>query len=105
MKDEDDRYPNRPGSVANSDTSEAAADSLDDDLLSRMRRQCLDYITARPQLGATCDEIEVALGMRHQTASARLRELELAGRIEKTSYRRPTRSGRGAQVYLLPRAT
>lgn len=43
--------------------------------------------------------------MRHQTASARVRELVLAGLIEDTGKRRKTRSGRGARVYGLNGST
>lgn len=49
--------------------------------------------------GATCDEVELALGLSHQTASSRLWELEKMGRAEKTEARRTTRSGRKARVY------
>lgn len=50
--------------------------------------------------GATCDEVEVALGLRHQTASARLRELVLKGAIKDSGARRLTRSKRKAAVYV-----
>jgi hypothetical protein len=53
--------------------------------------------------GITCDEIEEQLGMRHQTASARIRELELSSDLIKTDRKRPTRSGRGAFVYIAHR--
>src|SRR4249919_1949633 len=91
-------YPERPGHVRDCDTSTAAADSLDDSLLTRMRAQVFTIIDLRPR-GATCDEIEVALNLRHQTASARVRELALGGVIFDTGERRPTRSGRPARVY------
>lgn len=57
-------------------------------------RECGDY-------GATDDEIEQVLDLRHQTASARRRELELKGLVQKTPRRRPTRSGRNAAVYVV----
>jgi hypothetical protein len=50
--------------------------------------------------GATCDEIELMTGMRHQTASARIRELYLKDRI-KTVGKRQTRSGRMALIWDL----
>jgi len=46
----------------------------------------------------TCDELEVVLGLRHQTASARCSELLAMGSIERTGYTRETRSGRKAAV-------
>lgn len=47
---------------------------------------------------ATCDEVEVALGMNHQTCSARFSELKAAGLIQPT-VRRKTRTGATAQVW------
>jgi predicted transcriptional regulator len=52
--------------------------------------------------GRTCDEIETDLGLRHQTASARISELLAVGRIIRTKIRRATRSGRSASVVVLP---
>ena len=52
----------------------------------------------RPK-GATCDEIEVALSMSHQTASARVRDLFKAGSIRDSGIRRNTRTGRKATVW------
>jgi len=96
-------YPVRPGHVRGSDTSISAADSLDDSLLSRLRAQVFALIDVRGENGATCDEVEVALELRHQTASARVRELALGGLIFDTGRRRQTRSGRAARVYCAKR--
>lgn len=53
--------------------------------------------------GLTCDEVERGMpDLPHQTVSARIRELELAGVLEKNGNRRATRKGRGAAVYLVP---
>jgi predicted transcriptional regulator len=52
--------------------------------------------------GRTCDEIETDLGLRHQTASARISELLASTRIIRTTIRRPTRSGRSASVVVAP---
>ena len=90
-------YPNAPGHVAGSDTSEAAADSVEDTAAS-MRARVLWAIERRGAYGTTDDELEVLLGMRHQTVSARRRELELLDAIHKTTERRKTRSGRTAAV-------
>lgn len=49
--------------------------------------------------GATCDEIEVALSLSHQTASARVRDLFKAGNIRDSGIRRNTRTGRKATVW------
>jgi predicted ArsR family transcriptional regulator len=91
-------YPVRPGFAGGSDTSAAAADSLDDDVLGRLRQSIYRLLKNSPA-GRTCDEIEELLGLRHQTASARLRELQLGGWIQASNHKRLTRSGRQARVY------
>src|SRR5262245_5062830 len=93
------RYPERPGFVRGCDTSADAADSLDDGILTRLRAKVFAVIDARGERGATCDEIEQALGLRHQTAGARIRELVLGGFVADTGKRRTTRSGRPARIY------
>jgi predicted transcriptional regulator len=54
--------------------------------------------------GLTCDEVEATLGLLHQTAAARLRDLELAGRLVKSQTERKTRSDCNARVYRTPNA-
>ena len=51
--------------------------------------------------GKTCDELEVALGMSHQTCSARCSDLARAGLIIRTGEKRPTRTGSPAAVYTI----
>lgn len=48
---------------------------------------------------ASCDELEVALGMSHQGCSARVHDLMKIGLIFDSGERRPTRSGRNAIVW------
>ena len=95
-----DPYAGRPGFVRGSDTSEAAADSVADRRVSHQQK-VLKYFKRVGTQGTTDDDIEVALGLRHQTASARRRELELKGLVSKTDRRRRTRSGRTAAVYVI----
>jgi predicted transcriptional regulator len=64
-----------------------------------IRERVYNYIKSRAH-GAICDEAEDALGLRHQTCSARFKELADAGRIIRTMTRRKTRSGRNAFVYV-----
>jgi hypothetical protein len=97
-------YPDRPGAVRDCDTSEAAADSLADDQLSRLRLAVFTLVKGRGDRGATCDEVEVELSMRHQTASARIRELVLLGWLVDSERRRLTRSVRFARVYVVGKA-
>lgn len=87
----------RPPRVRSSDTSTAAAESVQP-VTGELRRRVLSFIRSRAD-GATCDEAEVALGLRHQTASARIRELVTLGAIADSGQRRKTRSGRTASVY------
>lgn len=50
--------------------------------------------------GMTTDEVEIATGLSHQTASARVNELRNDGDIIPHGVR-PTRSGRNAVVYRI----
>jgi hypothetical protein len=61
------------------------------------RARILSYL--QTVTDATCDEVEIALGMNHQTCSARFSELKMTGRIVKTT-RRPTRTGCLAQAWM-----
>lgn len=80
-----------------SETSKAAAESIKPNaagLCSLIRN-----VIAQSE-GMTCDEVEVATGLKHQTASARIRELALLGVIQENG-KRPTRSGRNAVIWRL----
>lgn len=79
---------------ASRDAAEAAEPTA-----PRCRARVLDLIRSRGARGATDDEVEVALGLPHQTASARRRELVVAGAVEATTARRLTRSGSPATVW------
>jgi len=50
--------------------------------------------------GVTDEEVETRLDMRHQTASARRRDLVIAGLVKKSKLRRETRSGSTATVWV-----
>jgi hypothetical protein len=60
------------------------------------------FIYRQSLRGATCDEIERALMLSHQTVSARVTEAKARGEIVPSGERRPTRSGRKAAVYVDP---
>jgi hypothetical protein len=81
------------------ETSREAGESIKE-YLGRLEAMVLDYIRARGSYGATCDEIEIALGMSHQTASARCCGLKIRELIRPDGRRRPTRSGRNADVLV-----
>lgn len=84
--------------VVGSDTSEAAAASMETSA-ETLRAEVYVRI-AKVAAGLTCDEVEVAMGLRHQTASARIRELVLKGSIIDSGRRRRTRSGREATIWI-----
>jgi hypothetical protein len=64
------------------------------------RLRILEYIRSRGLDGATCDEIEVALSMSHQTASARMTGLKEDRDIETLGEVRKTRTGNRAIAYV-----
>lgn len=95
-------YPEAPGHVKGSETSKAAAEGTRSSA-SSMRAKVWAHAFAMGGYGIICDEIEVELRMRHQTASARIRELELSGDLIKTPHKRLTRSNSEARVYVAVR--
>ena len=84
--------------VKGSETSEAAATSVEREL-GRLQADVLRFIEERA--GATCDEVERGLNLRHQTASARVYELRERGLIEDSGAKRKTSSGRAAVVWRI----
>jgi hypothetical protein len=67
---------------------------------ARLLRLVVAQVAQRGYVGATSDELEAALGLPHQTVSARLSEAKRAGWVVDTGRRRPTRSGRAAAVFV-----
>ena len=65
-----------------------------------MRARILEFIVARGAHGATMEEIEIGLGMKHQTVGPRKRELETAGLIRNAGVERVTTSGCMASVWV-----
>ena len=53
------------------------------------------------KIGATCDEIELMLNMRHQTASCMITFLKDDGFVCDSGLRRNTRTGRKAIVWVI----
>lgn len=81
-------------------TSVAALISISD-IRGELKRRVFRALTAFGKTGATCDELELTLDMRHQSLSARVRELWQEGWIRRTDRTRHTRSGRLAAVYVV----
>jgi len=83
--------------VTGSDTSEAAAEGVAV-RVPALRARIMALFELHTE-GLTCDDVEALTGKRHQTVSARIRELVQAARIFDTGARRVTRSGASARVY------
>lgn len=86
---------------SNSNTSAEALKSIEDHR-ARMRTEVMKEIMAQGAHGSTTYEIEQALNMLHQTASARVYELTGRGQIVDSGRRRKTGSGRNAVVHVQP---
>ena len=86
--------------VRGSDTSRAAAESMEDEL-GRLEMLVFDLIRRSGETGRTRDELEVETGMSHQTITARARALIQKGRVRDSGLRRRTRSDRWAEVLIL----
>lgn len=97
--DQYDLYGGLPPHVKGSDTSLAAAKSQLPGA-ANMRNRVLVYIRAARGMGMTCDECEEQMAGRHQSISARVRELVLLKKIRDSGHRRKTRSGRQARIYV-----
>lgn len=76
--------------------SEAAHDFIMEHK-SHVARRILTVLKTKG--AATCDEVEVITGMKHQTVSARMSELKRDGYIVPTGEHRLTRGKCSAGVY------
>lgn len=85
--------------VVGSDTSKEAAESVVASAQA-VRVRVFKHIEAQGGQGSTDNEIEHALGLRHQSASARRRELVQRGMVYDSGARRRTDSGRKAAVWV-----
>ncbi|HUT56646.1 MAG TPA: hypothetical protein VNA25_02100 [Phycisphaerae bacterium] len=89
-------YAGKLPAVKGSETSEAAAEDAAGGAKS-IRRMIYEFLTRVG--GATDDEIEEMFTLRHQTASARRRELVLRGLVRDSGHQKPTRSGSNATIW------
>jgi hypothetical protein len=80
-------------------TSREAAELIEPDAAT-LRGVVLEYIRRCGRLGATDDEVQVALDMNPSTQRPRRVELWKADLIERTNVKRLTRSGRKASVWV-----
>ena len=80
----------------------AAADFIEPHRGAQAER-IFDHLSTRARKGLTCAEIEAALGLKHQSASARVHELAKAGCIKLAGEQRGTPP---SEVYaVVPGAT
>ena len=70
---------------------------------SQDRARIIEFLHGRGDYGATSYEARIALGMRHQTCSARFSDLKRAVAIIETGVLRPTDTGSKAAVCVLVR--
>ena len=87
------------GSTSSREASAVAAKAIEP-VAGSLRALVLEYVRSRGLNGSTCDEAEIALSMRHQTCSARVRELSGSGLIVDSGQKRKTSSGRFAVVHV-----
>lgn len=80
------------------ETSRDAWESMQD-ALGPIDSRIVEFI--RSSGGATSDEIEVELDMKHQTVSAQIRHLNERNILTPTLFKRRTRSGRKAIVWAI----
>lgn len=80
-------------------TSRAAAEAIEPKA-GTLRRRVLDYVRAQDAVGATDEEMQIALDMNPSTQRPRRIELESMGLIERTTQTRKTNSGRDAVVFV-----
>jgi len=84
----------------NSKTSKAAAKSMVKHAPNQ-REVVWKYVYQCGKTGATCEETEIALGMRHQSCSTRMQELRQLGRLAYNGKRRRTVAKRKADVHVI----
>lgn len=92
-----------PGNAPHSgpETSKEASETIDAKTLRAMVLRFVAKPTSHTYIGATCYEVEQALKLRHQTASARIRELYLLGKLMDSGMRRLTNTNRRAVVWVI----
>lgn len=91
---------NAAGEIVTSTRAAAAASIAP--LAGGQRRRVFEYLVERGALGATDEEIALALGLKDSTARARRVELRDAGHVVAAGVRK-TQSGRAATVWMATR--
>lgn len=93
-------YPDEPGFEAHSQTSRDAAALL----TSRNNHHTLivNALIGNQAHGSTAEELADVIGAQRSDINARLRELELMGRVVKTAMTRTSSANRQQSVYVAP---
>ncbi len=85
--------------VRGSDTSRLAAADIRASA-GQLRVRVLGHVVSFGDFGSTCSEVEQELGLLHQSASARIRELVLDGYLVDSTKRRDTIYHKKAVVWV-----
>ena len=72
-------------------------------VVESMEERVFRFIEGCAERGATCDEVERRLKLKHQTVSARINGLKKNGRIIRCGKFRKTSSGHDAEVLVVVR--
>jgi hypothetical protein len=83
----------------NSKTSKAAAKSMVPHAPNQ-RQLVWEFVQKRGAYGATCEEAEIGLKMRHQSCSTRMQELRQLGRLKHVGLTRKTVANRQAEIHV-----
>lgn len=85
----------------NSETSLESSKKLEKNhQKSKYRRAIFEFIKAKGSSGATCDEVESKMEIRHQTASCFIRFLTQDLLLKDSGQKRITRAKRNAIVWV-----
>ena len=96
--------PQLPFNTGSTPSARAAA-SHTTEVTGALEARVHDLIRDAGERGSTDEELETAMGLAHQTISARRRGLVRKGFVVDSGRERPTRSGRSAVVWVLGRGT
>ena len=80
------------------ETSKAAYESVKP-FRNCAKRRILEHLA--PGLWITCEQLEIATGLKHQTCSARIGELRDPGHIMDSGWKGRTSSGRAAVAWTI----
>ncbi len=89
----------QPATHANAPTTKRAAAVAIRPTAGRQRMKVLAYLQSQGTIGATDEQIQLALDLTGNSERPRRKELQALGLIEDSGHVRPTTSGRAAGVW------